>query len=196
MVNGIAAPRRHRALGTASVSAITAIATVVLAGCSGSSSDEGKEVRFGETASVTGYKDAKVDVTVERLEQGGSTDLSVLKDASKYAGRTPYYLRYKLTKTEAGQSGGASTYFSVTDGNKKRLTKLTILGALDTTDDPNNPLKYRGFEKCESLNTSAYEKAAPGQSVTGCAVYVADAGAEAPTSVTWEQGSKTLATWK
>ncbi|MCC3776803.1 hypothetical protein [Streptomyces sp. UNOB3_S3] len=192
MVNGTAAPRRHRALGAATVSAI---ATVVLAGCSGSSSDEGKELRFGETASLTGYKDAKLDVTVDRLEQGGSADLSVLKDASKYAGKTPYYLRYKLTKTEAGKSGGASTYFSVTDANKKRLSKLTIIGALDTTGDPKNPLKYRGFDKCESLSTSDFEKAAPGQSVTGCAVYVADAGAGVPT-VTWEQGTKTLATWK
>ncbi|MFF4225848.1 hypothetical protein ACX9I7_06720 [Streptomyces sp. L500] len=196
MVNGTAVRRPRQAL------CVAALATAVLAGsagCSGSSSDEGKELRFGETASLPGYKDAKVDVTVERLEQGGSADLSVLKDASKYAGRTPYYLRYKLTKptgAEAGKSGGASTYFSVADANKKRLTKLTILGALDTTGDPKNPLKYRGFEKCESLSTSDFEKAAPGQSVTGCAVYVADAGAGAPTGVTWEQGTKTLATWK
>ncbi|MEU1782966.1 hypothetical protein ABZ545_26305 [Streptomyces abikoensis] len=193
MVNGTAVRRRRQAL------CVAALATAVLAGCSGcsgSSSDEGKELRFGETASLPGYKDTKLDVTVERLEQGSSSDLSVLKDASKYAGRTPYYLRYKLTKTEAGTSGGASTYFSVADGNKKRLTKLTILGALDTTGDPKNPLKYRGFEKCESSSPSDFDKAAPGQSVTGCAVYVADAGAGAPTGVTWEQGTKTLATWK
>ncbi|MEU6928311.1 hypothetical protein AB0A05_04015 [Streptomyces sp. NPDC046374] len=110
----------------------------------------------------------------------------------KYAGRTPYYLRYRYTKNEDGSldwSGG----FQVS-GDDGRLTRLSVLPSLDATGDPNDPLHVSTFDKCKSGDS--LDKAAKGASVEGCQIFLTDAGGGTPKTVEWVRGQDTLATWK
>ncbi|MGW6860078.1 hypothetical protein [Streptomyces xanthophaeus] len=71
-------------------------------------------------------KKDNLEVSVERVVAGTSDDLSVLKDAAQYQGRTPYYVHYRVTKTDADDVSGPS--FDVTaDGDL--LTRLNIMSA-------------------------------------------------------------------
>ncbi|GHF04504.1 hypothetical protein [Streptomyces morookaense] len=171
------------------VAAAAAVAVITLAGCSGSSE---KHAAFGEAVTVDSYDKGPLSVAVERIDRGSSSDLNVLKDSAKYAGKTPYYLYYKLTRTESGK-GSSGTNFVVSDGDKE-LTHLTIMGSFDPTGDWRDPLRYRGFDKCEGAD--GFEKTGPGQSVEGCAVYVADAGTGAPKTVKWVTRRDAQATWE
>ncbi|MCD9195285.1 hypothetical protein [Streptomyces albireticuli] len=151
-------------------------------------------MKFGEKATVEGDKSGTVGVTVERVEKGDNADLSGLENPEKYKGKTPFYVRYKLTKTAEGNGNDASSHFEVSkDG--KRLTELMVFTSFDTTGDPSNPLVVRAFERCEGAGHTKYEEAAEGQSVEGCAIYLAE-GSGAPSTVTWTRHNKTLATWK
>ncbi|MFH8789123.1 hypothetical protein [Streptomyces roseoverticillatus] len=168
---------------------VASVGILALTGCSGS----GKSLKFGETATVTGDRAGTVGVTVIRIDQGSDADLSALKDASKYTGKTPYYLHFKLTKTAEGNDDDETSRFDVSDG-KRQLTELLVLPSLDAIGDPS--VVTRRFERCEGASHTAYKEAAEGQSVNGCAIYLADKETGAPSTVKWTRRADTLATWK
>ncbi|UQI45925.1 hypothetical protein M1P56_16960 [Streptomyces sp. HU2014] len=151
-------------------------------------------MKFGEKAIVEGEKSGTVGVTVERVEKGSTADLAGLENPQKYEGKTPFYVRFTLTKTAEGNGNDASSQFEVSQDGK-RLTRLMVFPSFDTTGDPSNPLVVRAFERCEGANDAKYKEAAEGQSVEGCAIYLAE-GSGAPSTVSWRPHNKTLATWK
>ncbi|MEV4504651.1 hypothetical protein [Streptomyces klenkii] len=152
-------------------------------------------MKFGEMATVKGDRAGTVGVTVVQVEKGSNADLSGLKDASKYADKTPYYVHFKLTKTAEGNDDDTTSHFEVYDGGKQ-LAELLVLPAMDLTGDPSSPLATRRFERCKDASDTAYKAAAEGQSVDGCAVFLADKGTGTPSTVKWTRRSDTLATWK
>ncbi len=176
---------KRRAVGAA------AVGILALAGCSSS----GQSLKFGGTATVAGDRSGTVGVTVVRVEKGSNADLSGLKDASKYSGKTPYYLHYKLTKTAEGNDNDESSHFEVSKGGK-RLTELLVLTSFDPTGDPSNPLVTRRFDRCQSASHTAYKEASEGQSVEGCAVFLATKETMDPSTVKWTRRSEALATWE
>ncbi|MGA5873814.1 hypothetical protein [Streptomyces cinereoruber] len=171
-----------------------AVSAVLLTACS----ESAQELGYGEKA--TG-KD--IDVTVLRVEAGSSGDLAALEDASRYAGRTPYYLHYRVTKNKDGAVKGPS--FDVGDG-KKRLTLLNILPAFPTpTVGQDGDFTYADapkFDKCTDDDSfEKFEKAAKGASYEACSIYLTDEGdGAAPSEVKWVEGDrreeKDIAVWK
>lgn len=172
--------------------------TLALAGCSGSGTEE---LSYGDKAT----KD-NLEVSVLRVDTGSENDLSVLKDAAEYQGRTPYYVHYRVTKTESGDVDGPS--FDVTaDGDL--LTRLNIMSAFpEPVVGEDGQLSYEEapkFDKCLDEHDSAkFEKAPAGESYEGCSVYLSDKGAgAAPEKVEWVKGGlirssddKPFALWK
>ncbi|MEV4742576.1 hypothetical protein [Streptomyces sp. NPDC049555] len=176
---------KRRALWTA------AVGILALAGCA----DSGQSLEFGEKATVAGDRSGSVGVTVVRVEKGSHADLSLLQDASKYSGKTPYYVRFKLTKTAEGNDNDETSHFEVwSDG--KRLTELIVLPSMEATGDPTEPLTTGHFDKCVGADHTTFKEAPTGASVGGCAVFVAPDDAKAPSTVTWTRRSETLAAWK
>ncbi|MFB7937975.1 hypothetical protein [Streptomyces sp. NPDC056049] len=162
------------------VLAATATA-IALTGCSGT-----RELSYGATA-----KKDNLEVSVLRVVAGDSGDLSVLKDAAEYQGRTPYYVHYRVTKTDAGEVNGPS--FDVTaDG--ALLTRLNIMSPFpEPIVGPDGKLGYKEppkFDKCLDEHRSAdFERAAAGESYEACAVYLAVSGSTAtPEKVEWVKG--------
>ncbi|WP_190019957.1 hypothetical protein [Streptomyces hiroshimensis] len=134
-------------------------------------------------------------MTVVRVEEGSSADLSGLKDASKYKGKTPYYVHFKLTKTAEGNDDDETSHFEVSKDGQP-LSELIVFSSFDATGDPSNPLVTRRFDRCEGVSHTTYKEAAEGQSAEGCAIFLADDKTGEPSSVAWTRRSKTLATWK
>ncbi|MFE7114311.1 hypothetical protein ACFU99_02655 [Streptomyces sp. NPDC057654] len=164
---------------------------LALTGCS----DSGPALAFGTEATVDGDRTGSVGVTVLRVEKGSHADLSGLKDASQYHGKTPYYLHYKLTKTAEGNDDDEASHFKVAKDGKK-LTELLVLTSMEPTGDPDSPLVTRSFDRCTDASHTKWKKAAEGQSVEGCAVFLAPDGAGESSTVTWTRRSETLATWQ
>ncbi|MFD5648990.1 hypothetical protein [Streptomyces sp. NPDC127039] len=159
-----------------------AVAALALTGCSGDT----QELSFGDKAE----KD-NLEVSVVRVDAGTSGDLSVLEDAAKYQGRTPYYVHYRVTKTEAGDVDGPS--FDVTaDGDL--LTRLNIMSAFPKpVVGEDGQLSYEEapkFDKClDEHDSGKFEKAAAGESYEACAVYLSESGSGAePEKVEWVKG--------
>lgn len=172
---------------------LLAVAATVITACSGF----GQELGYGEKA--TGDE---IDVTVLRVEAGGAEDLSTLEDAARYAGRTPYYLHYRVTKTKDGSVKGPD--FDVAAGDEGRLTLLNIMpGFPSPTIDENGELSQSEapkFDKCTDDHSYAeFNKAATGESYEACSIYLTDRGdTAAPSDVTWVEGSQReqVAVWK
>ncbi|MFI5530003.1 hypothetical protein ACIA8O_15815 [Kitasatospora sp. NPDC051853] len=174
----------------------TATAALLLSGCS-----DTKELAYGSTA-----KKDNIEVVVEKVVAGSTADLSVLKDASKYEGRTPYYLHYRVTKTDGGDVTGPS--FDVTaDGDL--LTRLSIMAAFpEPVVGADGKLSYKEtpkFDKClDPHDSTKFKAAAAGESYQACAVYLSATGSTAaPSKVEWVKGGllrrkddKAFATWK
>lgn len=173
---------------TATATALAVCGALALTGCSSV-----EEVAFGRTANVEAEKGYSVDVTVLGLEAGTSADLDQLKDASKYEGRTPYYLRYRFTKTDDGAAADWSADFEVRDGEGS-LTQLSVLPSIDATGDLDDPFDVNTFDKCQG--STGFDKLPKGASVEGCEIYLTDSGGGAPESVNWVLGDETLVTWK
>ncbi|WNF28756.1 hypothetical protein RI138_19035 [Streptomyces sp. C11-1] len=171
---------------------LLAVSAAALTACSGS----GQELGYGEEATGDG-----VDVTVVRVEAGSAGDLTSLKDAAKYDGRTPYYLHYRVTKTKDGDVKGPS--FDVAN-DKNRLTRLSILPSFPTpTVGDDGELSYSPapkFEKCtDDQSSSDFNKAPQGETYEACSIYLsAEGDTSAPSEVTWVEGAKneTVAVWK
>ncbi|MFE1952008.1 MULTISPECIES: hypothetical protein [Streptomyces] len=166
---------------TATLAALGAAAALALTGCS-----DTEELSYGDKAT----KD-NLEVSVVRVETGSNGDLSVLKDASEYQGRTPYYVHYKVTKSESGDVDGPS--FDVTaDGDL--LTRLDIMAAFpEPVVGDDGQLSYEEapkFDKCLDEHDSAkFAKAPAGESYEGCSVYLSEAGSDAsPEKVEWVKG--------
>ncbi|MGW4646893.1 hypothetical protein [Kitasatospora sp. NPDC004289] len=174
----------------------TATAALLLTSCS-----DTQELSYG-----SGAKKDNIEVSVERVVAGTTADLSVLKDASKYQGRTPYYLHYKVTKTAAGDVTGPS--FDVTaDGDL--LTRLSIMAAFpEPVVGADGKLSYKEapkFDKClDSHDSAKFKAAGAGESYEGCMVYLSATGSTAaPSKVEWVKGGllrrkddEAFAVWK
>ncbi|MCX4444877.1 hypothetical protein ACIOEZ_07050 [Streptomyces sp. NPDC087866] len=180
------------------IAALTAAAAALaLSGCS----NDTQELSYGDTA-----KKDNLEVSVVRVDTGAPGDLSVLKDASKYQGRTPHYVHYRVTKTEGGSVNGPS--FDLTaDG--ELLTRLDIMSAFpEPVVGEDGQLTYEDapkFDKClDEHVASKFEKAGAGESYEACSVYLSDAGSSAePEKVEWVKGGllrssddEAFAVWK
>ncbi|MGW6862203.1 hypothetical protein [Streptomyces xanthophaeus] len=180
-----------------SFAVLTATASVlVLTGCS-----DTKELSYGAKA-----KKDNLEVSVERVVAGTSDDLSVLKDAAQYQGRTPYYVHYRVTKTDAGDVNGPS--FDVTaDGDL--LTRLNIMSSFpQPIVGADGKLSYKDapkFDKClDEHDSRKFEQAPAGESYEACSVYLAaSSSSTAPEKVEWVKGGllrrsddKAFAVWK
>ncbi|ARF71746.1 hypothetical protein B7C62_05370 [Kitasatospora albolonga] len=170
-----------------------AVSAALLTACSGS----GQELGYGEKA--TGDD---IDVTVLRVEAGSTKDLAVLKDASEYAGRTPYYLHYRVTKTKDGSVKGPD--FAVT-GDGRNLTRLSIMPGFGTPvvgkDGGLSYSKAPKFDKCTADDSSSdFNEKAAGESYTSCSIYLtAEGDSAAPTEVAWlgdDRKEDPVAVWK
>ncbi|WP_164986330.1 hypothetical protein [Streptomyces roseicoloratus] len=135
---------------------------------------------------------AHASPTVLALEAGSEADLAELKDSAKYAGRTPYYLRYRYTKTEEAKASWSGALEVHGDGGP--LTKLSVLPSFEASGDPDDPLHVRTFEKCEE--STGFDELPTGGSVEGCRIFLTDKGGGAPNDVTWVDGNRTLVIWK
>ncbi|MFJ8044041.1 hypothetical protein ACIRBX_26415 [Kitasatospora sp. NPDC096147] len=179
------------------VAVLTATAAaLVLAGCS-----DTQELSYGSSA-----KKDNIEVSVERVVAGTTADLSVLKDAAKYQGRTPYYLHFRVTKTADGDVTGPS--FDVTaDGDL--LTRLSIMPSFpEPVVGADGKLSYKEsqkFDKCLDGHDSAkFKSAAAGESYQACVVYLSATGStKAPEKVEWVKGGllrrsddEAFAVWK
>lgn len=175
----------------------TAAAALALTGCS----DDIQELSFGDKA-----KKDNLEVSVVRVDAGTSGDLSMLEDAAQYQGRTPYYVHYRVTKTEAGDVNGPS--FDVTaDGDL--LTRLNIRSAFpNPVVGEDGQLSYEEapkFDKClDEHDSSKFEKAAAGETYEACAVYLSESGSSMePEKIEWVKGGllrssddEAFAVWK
>ncbi|MFD6229381.1 hypothetical protein ACFWFZ_21285 [Streptomyces sp. NPDC060232] len=183
-------------MNTRTVLAVLAAATFALTGCSGA-----QELSYGAKA-----KKDNLEVSVLRVVAGTSGDLSVLKEAAKYQGRTPYYVHYRVTKTDAGDVNGPS--FEVTaDG--ALLTQLNIMSAFpEPIVGTDGKLSYKDapkFDKClDEHNFSEFKQAAADESYEACTVYLSASGSNAaPEKVEWVKGGllrrsddQAFAVWK
>ncbi|MFD7322545.1 hypothetical protein ACFV9D_15870 [Streptomyces sp. NPDC059875] len=163
------------------------LGALALGGCSST-----PEAEVGKTLDVEVAKGYSADVTVLAVEAGSAQDLSELKDASKYAGRTPYYLRYRYTKTQEGAADWSGEF--AVSGEDGHLTRLSVLPSLDATGDADDPFDVRTFDKCRSV--TGFDELPKGGSAEGCQIYLSDTGGGAPEKVEWVDGDETLATWK
>jgi hypothetical protein len=175
-----------------SVAAVVCVLTV--AGCGGG----GEQLEFGGTATVDAEGGGKIQMTVLGIDEGATSDLDGLQDSSRYAGKTPYYLRYAYAKTADGKTApeGEIAVFA----GDRQLTKLSILPSFDfDQNDPLAPPTVRRFDKCRGVESEALKKAATGQRVEGCGIYLADSGMGEPTKVELTSGSitdaETFVTW-
>lgn len=166
------------------------LCTLVVAGCS---SDSGKQLKYGEMATFSAKSGGSYGVTVMRVEKGDNSDLSALSHPSDYAGDTPYYVHYSLTKTSDG-SVQPDVSLDAADGST-HLTMLSLLPSLDFSD-PLHP-KTQTFDKCPG-STDSLDKTAKGESVSECVIFLAHQGTGDPTSVAMTQGKSNtaVATWK
>ncbi|MFG2332877.1 hypothetical protein ACGFMM_25080 [Streptomyces sp. NPDC048604] len=166
---------------TACRAVLAAAFALVLTGCS-----DAQELSYGSSA-----KKDNLEVTVLRVTSGTSGDLSVLKDAAQYQGRTPYYLHYRVTKTGDGDVSGPS--FDVTAGGDL-LTRLSIMNAFpEPVVGADGKLSYKDapkFDKClDEHDYGKFKKAPAGESYEACAVYLSAAGSTtAPEKVEWVKG--------
>ncbi|WP_415952695.1 hypothetical protein [Streptomyces sp. KLOTTS4A1] len=180
---------------TASAALAAGVLAFVLVGCSGT-----EELSYGDTAE----KD-NLEVTVVRVDAGTPGDLSVLEDADKYRDRTPYYVRFRVTKSESGDVEGPS-FDVMADGD--RLTRLNIMSALPKpVVGEDGQLRYEEapkFDKClDEHDSAAFEKAPAGESYEACSIYLAEPGSGAPDKVEWVKGGllrssedQAFAVWK
>ncbi|MFI8369978.1 hypothetical protein [Streptomyces sp. NPDC085466] len=185
-------------MNTRTVSAVLAATAtaIALTGCS-----DTQELSYGAAA-----KKDNLEVSVLRVVAGDSGDLSVLKDAAQYQGRTPYYVHYRVTKTDTGEVSGPS--FDVTaDG--ALLTRLNIMSPFpEPIVGPDGKLVYKEppkFDKClDEHDFGAFKQAAAGESYEACAVYLGASGSTAaPEKVEWVKGGllrrsddQAFAVWK
>ncbi|MGA4979861.1 hypothetical protein [Streptomyces cinereoruber] len=183
-------------MNTRTILAALAATAFALTGCSGV-----QELPYGAKA-----KKDNLEVSVLRVVAGTSGDLSVLKEAAKYQGRTPYYVHYRVTKTDAGDVNGPS--FDVTaDG--ALLTQLNIMSAFpEPIVGTDGKLSYKDapkFDKClDEHNFSEFKQAAAGESYEACTVYLSALGSNAaPEKVEWVKGDllrrsddQSFAVWK
>ncbi|MFD3656539.1 hypothetical protein [Streptomyces sp. NPDC058620] len=171
---------------------LLAVSASLLTACSGS----GQELGYGEKA--TGDD---IDVTVLRVDAGSTEDLAALEDAARFAGRTPYYLHYRVTKTKDGSVKGPD--FDVA-GDEGQLTPLNIMPGFPSPtigeDGELSQSEAPKFDKCTDDHSYAdFNKAATGETYEACSIYLADQGdSAAPSDVTWVKGSKSevVAVWK
>ncbi|WP_097866417.1 hypothetical protein [Streptomyces sp. rh34] len=172
-------------------------AALALTGCSADT----EELSYGDNA-----KKDNLEVSVVRVDAGTSGDLSMLEDAAQYQGRTPYYVHYRVTKTEAGDVKGPS-FDVMADGD--RLTRLNIMSAFPKPvvgeDGQLNYEEAPKFDKClDEHDSSKFEKAAAGESYEACSVYLSESGSSAePERVEWVKGGllrssddEAFAVWK
>ncbi|MEU0542324.1 hypothetical protein [Nocardia sp. NPDC005978] len=161
-------------------------AAVVVAGCafvlSGCEQEVTEKLKFGESVTVS-LIDGTVGIAVLSIERGTTSDLDGLvytMSNSPVTSGTPYYVRYRLTRTSAGADVG--THF-VVEAGRNRLGEVTI-----------NPPLYSGFgtqsgveKECPAVRPDEFRALSQGQSLEGCKAFVAPSafGGEAPTRVQW-----------
>ncbi|MGA5195848.1 hypothetical protein [Streptomyces exfoliatus] len=172
--------------------ALIALAAVVLTACSSE-----QELSYGGKA--TG---GDLEVTVLKVEQGSADDLSILQNPERYAGRTPYYVHYRVTKTADGAAKWPDLDVVGDDG---RLTYLSIGPGFPTpTVDADGDVTMETapeFTACTADDTDqeVFDSAPKGQSYASCGVYLTDEGEKGPTQVEWLPESRKghpIAVWK
>ncbi|WP_433544359.1 hypothetical protein ACQPZG_04055 (plasmid) [Streptomyces sp. CA-294286] len=173
---------------------LTAVFLTASTGCS--SKDETQRLAMGEPATVPAKGDGTVTFTVRRIEKGNASDLKALDKTEQYVGKTPYYVRFAYTKTEA--DGDYEAWRLSLLAGETSLTGLSVLPSFDF-QDPMKP-KTRRFDRCLPADSETYRKAGKGDTVEGCAVYLAEEGTgeasrvalidgnytNSPQKVTWE----------
>lgn len=138
----------------------------VLTGCS-----VGEELGFGESAIIQLRSGATVEVAVTASTPGDTADFSDLQDPSTISGKTPYYVKYTVTRTNdkpiSFSDGFSADSFSADDGSRG-LENLQVIGGIPT---------------CKEETTSSLEHAPVGTSVSGCVIFLASSGIGEPTSI-------------
>ncbi|MFF4172576.1 hypothetical protein [Streptomyces sp. NPDC001744] len=172
--------------------ALIALSAAVLTACS-----SGQELPYGGKA--TGEN---LEVTVLKVEQGGADDLSVLQNPGEYAGRTPYYVHYRVTKT----ADGAAEWPDLdVRSDKRRLTSLSIRPGFPTPTvgaDGKVTMKVPPeFKPCgaDDTDTKDFDSAPKGKTYTSCTIYLTDEDGKGPTHVEWVPDSRKgdpIAVWK
>ncbi|MFB8003910.1 hypothetical protein [Nocardia sp. NPDC056000] len=180
---------------------VVAVCAFVLSGCS---EDATQQLRFGESLTVSRIN-GTVGIAVLRIDRGSASDLEGLTSAftnpladplakSPAIDGTPYYVRYRLTRTSAGADVG--TYFVVNAG-RKSVGQMTISPA------PFSGLtgfaEKSGVEKlCAGVGQDEFRALSQGQSLEGCTPFLVPSsfGPEAPTRVQWvPYKGNVVATW-
>ncbi|MCC3768819.1 hypothetical protein [Streptomyces sp. UNOC14_S4] len=172
----------------------TGAALLAVTGCSHDSGPTTETLRIGDTATIDDNEQLKIQAAVTTIDTGSSADLNELQNPSKYAGKTPYYVRYRLTTTASSATAPSESF--VAFAGSKQLTHLSVIPSLDVTNDPEHPLSSHSFDKCKSAATDKLKNAPAGQSVDGCIIFLSDNGDGAPTKVQWGLKKTPAAVWK
>lgn len=136
------------------------------AGAAAELTKPGTELALGDPGTIPqGEGGASLTLTVTKITQGSSKDLSKLKNADDYKKYTPVYVHYEMTGTESSSQIGGDVLEDVepvlTTG--QQAPTLTIIGT--------SP-----FEKCD-LN-DVPDDFGPGDTATTCAVAMVTDGQE------------------
>lgn len=137
----------------------------------------GTKLAFGETANThsnTGkkdsddYKEASYETKVTKIVAGSEADLAKLKDASKFAGQTPYYVFYEstLTSLSVPTAGMSDPYVKAQLKDGTDAQKLIVFGTM-------GDCKTGSFETEGKDDSFTYKV---GSTKASCSVFLAPAG--------------------
>ncbi|WP_458687150.1 hypothetical protein [Nocardia tengchongensis] len=136
-------------------------------------------------------------VTSGCAKDAGTSDLDNVTStdpSQPMSGRTPYYVRFRLTRTSSETSTG--TKFAAFAGDT-RVPELNISDAPFAAVWGGRRPDTGIFAKCKTPSNEDFGKLAQGQSIEGCTPFITPRGAAAPTRIQWTPyDGKVVATWE
>lgn len=149
----------------------------------------GTELKVGDTATIPQGKEGDtVKVTVSKITEGSSSDLSHLEDAHKYTDYTPVYIQYEITGTD----NSSNMEYRTPDGFRpvlsdgRRAGSLTIIGTqkFDKCDSNSFP---KGFGEGDKLMDCDIAMLASGQELGGAEFAPYDGEYSDSGKIVWKQ---------
>ncbi|MBS2547322.1 hypothetical protein KGQ19_10595 [Catenulispora sp. NL8] len=172
---------------TAALLAAAALSTV--AGCSSGSeasvpagdTKPGTALPFGTMATVRISQDkgaAAEGITVLDVSKANMSDFQQLQHPEEVAGKTAYYVHYRITKTDATATTGIQAQDLILGSDPDHLLGgMNVLNFNPFDDTPNFP--------CEPALTEHLNNQPAGSTLDGCAIFLQDAGDTSAVKAMW-----------
>ncbi|NKY89741.1 hypothetical protein [Nocardia veterana] len=163
------------------------LVTIAVMSAAGCGAEHRGSMKFGDMATI-GSDIGEEGVTVLGIDPGSPADFDQVPDPARFADRTSYYLRYRLTHTSS--HGFSFTPFVLSNGS----TGFSELSALAGT----SLWGLHGADGCTAVNNEQLDLLPPGKSIDGCLIFVSQVGEHTPpTQVQWRQdGNPPRGTWR